>query len=231
MTLVIEACSGDDAASTTTIDTADITGVWRDPSGFHLVISEDGTYRAMSQAPGAERSEDVEWGTYTVTGSTLVFTVAEDAVLFTNCRVRDTRISSSSGYSDSSHREIWAGDHHNESLSSTTPPNRGHPSSFIALGRFARLRDARCAATARYRSQPPLILTSRDTVEDDRPRRREIDRSDSPPAIPREISSRSPRERRNKHQSPTGTGRFHPDANNLVLIVAGARSNALPMDR
>jgi hypothetical protein len=68
-------------------------------------------------------------------------------------------------------------------------------------------------------------------VNDDRPRRSAIDRSDSPTAIPGEISSRSSSDSRNKHHSATGTGRRQPEDNNRVLIVAGARSNTLAIDR
>ena len=89
MSLVVGACSGDDAASTTTSDTADLTGVWRTPNGFYLVLQDDGTYQAMSKPPGEDRSDEFEWGDYTITDTTLFFAVAEDAVLFTACKVRD----------------------------------------------------------------------------------------------------------------------------------------------
>jgi major membrane immunogen (membrane-anchored lipoprotein) len=91
MALVIGACSGDDAASTTTIDTADLTGVWKTPDDFYLVLANDGTYQAMTDAPDADSdtNDQFEWGTYTITDTTLVFVVAEDSVLFTGCKVRD----------------------------------------------------------------------------------------------------------------------------------------------
>jgi hypothetical protein len=89
MTLVVAACSDDVADSTAGVDAADLTGVWRTPDGFYLVMSDDGTYRAMVKPPGEEANDEFEWGTYTVTDSTLVFTVADDAVLFTKCKERD----------------------------------------------------------------------------------------------------------------------------------------------
>jgi hypothetical protein len=78
-----------EAAAPITTAAAVITGVWRTPDGFYIVMADDGTYRGMTKPPGEERSDEFEWGTYTVTGSTLVFTVAEDAVLFTKCKERD----------------------------------------------------------------------------------------------------------------------------------------------
>ena len=89
MALVVGACSGDDAASTTTTDTADLTGVWRTPDGFFVVMADDGTYQGLSKPPGEDTSDQFEWGTYTITDTTLVFVVADDAVLFTTCKVRD----------------------------------------------------------------------------------------------------------------------------------------------
>jgi hypothetical protein len=125
-----------------------------------------------------------------------------------------------------SHPEICNGDHHNASLSSTTARNRGFIVSFDGFGRWARRRDARCATAARYRRRPPLAATSRDTVDGERPNRRAIHRNDWPPASPREISSRSLNDNRNRHQSAAGTGRRHPAATTWVRTDDGARPNA-----
>jgi len=143
----------------------------------------------------------------------------------------DTRISSVSGYADSSHREIWSGDHHNPSFSSTRARNSWCSASLDGFGRCALRLDLRCPRTARYRRRPPLEATSRDTVEGDRPNRRAIHRNDSPVANPREISSRSPNDNRSGHQSPAGTGRFHPAATRWVLIDDGALPKQRPIDR
>jgi hypothetical protein len=48
-------------------------------------------------------------------------------------------------------------------------------------------------------------VTSREIVDDDRPSRRAIDRSVSPPASPREISSRSDDDNRNGDRTGSGT--------------------------
>jgi hypothetical protein len=79
----------DNAVATPTVVAADLTGMWRTPGGFYIGMSDDGTYRAMVEPLGEEVSDEFEWGTYAVTDSTLVFTVADDAVLFTECKERD----------------------------------------------------------------------------------------------------------------------------------------------
>jgi len=88
---VLASDSTNDAATMTGVDTADLTGAWRTPNGLYVVMADDGTYEAMTDAPDAESAsnDQFEWGTYAVTDSTLVFTVADDAVLFTECKERD----------------------------------------------------------------------------------------------------------------------------------------------
>jgi len=76
-----------------------------------------------------------------------------------------------------------------------------------------------------------LVLTSRDTVEGDLPNLDPIERNDSPPAIPREISSRSTDDNRSEHHSPPGFGRFQPDAINWVRTVDGDRPRRRLIDR
>jgi hypothetical protein len=49
------------------------------------------------------------------------------------------------------------------------------------------------------------VATSRETVDGDRANRRAIDRNDSPPANPREISSRSVSANRNADRTRSGT--------------------------
>jgi len=107
------------------------------------------------------------------------------------------------------------------------PPlrSRGLVASLAGFGRCARRRDARCATAARYRRRPPLAATSRDTVDGALPSLRAIQRSDTPWAIPREISSRSANDNRNRHQSAAGAGRRHPAATTGVRTDDGARPN------
>jgi hypothetical protein len=50
-----------------------------------------------------------------------------------------------------------------------------------------------------------------ETVEDDEVAAAVIKMVDKDGPIPREISSRSDDDSRNKHHSPAGTGRFQPD--------------------
>ena len=69
----------------------------------------------------------------------------------------------------------------------------GLPASLHGFGRVARDHAARSARAARYRRRPPLALTSRLTVEGDRPNETAIARTEYPAARPREISSRSAR--------------------------------------
>src|SRR5260370_4755829 len=59
---------------------------------------------------------------------------------------------------------------------------------------------------------PPLPFTSREIVDGDLPSRRAIDRRDSPPAKPREISSRSVNDNRNcdRFRSAIGGRSFSP---------------------
>ena len=75
--------------------------------------------------------------------------------------------------------------------------SRAHDASFDGFGRRARRTAALSAGHARYRRRPPFVVTSREIVDGDRPSRRAIDRNDSPPARPREISSRSVNDNRN----------------------------------
>ena len=82
----------------------------------------------------------------------------------------DTCISGRSGYSRANHAEICWGDHLASSLRSTTPRSRRHWASLARLGRSARRHAARSATSARYFLRPPLALTSRHTVEGERPR-------------------------------------------------------------
>jgi hypothetical protein len=51
-----------------------------------------------------------------------------------------------------------------------------------------------------------LTFTSREIVDGDLPSRRAIERRDSPPARPREISSRSVNDNRNGERCRSGTG-------------------------
>jgi len=50
------------------------------------------------------------------------------------------------------------------------------------------------------------VATSREIVDADRANRRAIDRNDSPPANPREISSRSVNDNRNADRTGSRTG-------------------------
>ncbi len=70
-------------------------------------------------------------------------------------------------------------------------PQPWRPLQQQSLGRLARLHVARSESSARYRVLPPFRDTSRLTVEAGRPRRAAMERSESPAARPREISSRS----------------------------------------
>jgi hypothetical protein len=63
------------------------------------------------------------------------------------------------------------------------------------------------AGHARYRRHPPFAATSREIVDEERPNRRAIDRNESPPANPREISSRSMSDNRNADRTGSGTSR------------------------
>jgi len=118
-----------------------------------------------------------------------------------------------------------------KSLVSTASARRGHSSSFITLGRLALRLDARCATTARYPRRPPLVLTSRDTVEGALPSRRAIERNDSFPASPLEISSRSAIDNRNERHSTRGLRRLQPDETKRVRIVDGDRPSRRLIDR
>ena len=69
-------------------------------------------------------------------------------------------------------------------LASTTARSRSQVASFDGFGRRARASASTSARQARYRRRPPLLLTSRVTVEGARPSRAAIARSDSPPATP-----------------------------------------------
>ena len=61
------------------------------------------------------------------------------------------------------------------------------------------------AGQARYLRRPPFVATSREIVDGGRPSRRAIARNDSPPANPREISSRSANDNRNADRTGSGT--------------------------
>ena len=74
------------------------------------------------------------------------------------------------GYSRANHAEICWGDHLASSLRSTTPRSRRHWASLARFGRSARRQAARSATSARYFLGPPFALTSRHTVEAERPR-------------------------------------------------------------
>ena len=78
------------------------------------------------------------------------------------------------------------------------------------FGRRARTRAACSARSARYARQPPLRLTSRDTVDGSRSSRRAMHRMDSPAARPREISSRSASDNR-VGATHRGPGLMPPD--------------------
>jgi hypothetical protein len=65
---------------------------------------------------------------------------------------------------------------------------------------------ARSALHARYRRRPPCDATSREIVDGDRANRRAIDRNDSPPTNPREISSRSANDNRNADRTGSRAG-------------------------
>ena len=58
-------------------------------------------------------------------------------------------------------------------------------------------------------------------MDGDLPNLDAIDRNDSPPAIPLEISSRSADDYRSEHHSPPTFGRFQPDPTNRVRTVDG----------
>ena len=96
----------------------------------------------------------------------------------------DTCISGRSGYCEANHAEICWGDQLASSLRSTTPRSRRHWASLARLGRSARRHAARSATRARYFFRPPLALTSRHTVEGDRPRDSAMARMESPAAKP-----------------------------------------------
>jgi hypothetical protein len=78
-------------------------------------------------------------------------------------------------------------------------------------------RRARSARWARYRSRPPLRANSRDTVDAARPSRPAMARSDSPAAIPLEISSRSVRDRCRSARW-RGAGRTPPASSKILRI-------------
>jgi len=84
---------------------------------------------------------------------------------------------------------------------------------------------------ARYLRRPPLVLTSRDTVEGDLPNLDAIDRNDLFSAIPLEISFRSTADNRSEHHSPPELGRFQPDPTNWVRTVDGDRPRRRLIDR
>ena len=121
----------------------------------------------------------------------------------------DTCISGRSGYSRANHAEICSGDHLASSLRSTTPRSRRHWASLARLGRNPRRHAARSATRARYFLLPPLALTSRYTVEGERPRDWAMARMESPAASPLEISSRSLRDNRSSERC-RAVGRFPP---------------------
>jgi hypothetical protein len=74
------------------------------------------------------------------------------------------------------------------------------------------------------------LTFSREIVDGDRPNLRAIDRRDSPPARPREISSRSANDNRNGERLRTGTG-GRSIARRLLRTALCARSISLPLSR
>jgi hypothetical protein len=95
------------------------------------------------------------------------------------------------GIAHRSQPAICSGDQRHPSLASTTARNLGVRTNLHGLGRAARRSAAMSARWAQSRWRPPLRASSRDTVDDARPRRTAITRQASPAATPRLISSRS----------------------------------------
>ena len=101
------------------------------------------------------------------------------------------------------------------------PPPSARNAELVASlhtwGRRAHCHAARSARCARYRSRPSLRATSRLIVDTARHSRPAMTRSDSPPATPRKISSRScgDRCRTDRFQ---GAGRTPPASSNNCRI-------------
>ncbi len=114
--------------------------------------------------------------------------------------------------------------------SSTTARNAWFDASLQSCGLRARCHAARSARCARYRRRPPLRATSRLSVDGARPNRRARTRSDSPAATPREISSRSTRDKCRTDRCRTA-GRTPPEASTNARIDPADLPSRRPIDR
>ena len=103
----------------------------------------------------------------------------------------DTSKPLSAGNSRLSHPETCSGDQSSASFSATRHRSSGWLARRHGFGRSASSQARASASVARYDLRPPWRATSRLTVEGERPKLAAMRRIDSPPAIPREISSRS----------------------------------------
>src|SRR5664280_2691307 len=142
-----------------------------------------------------------------------------------------TRISGSSGNAPGNQSAICWGDQRFSSLASTTRRSLEQAASLAGLGRQGPSRARVWASQARYDERPPLALTSLDTVDEARPSRRAMWRADSPPAMPREISSRSTSDNRASTHSVGTRGRTPPVLAIRSRTALWERPTALAMGR
>ena len=117
-------------------------------------------------------------------------------------------------------------------MASTTVRSRSHDASFDGFGRRAPthrslVRPTRPIAARVHHSR----ATSREIVDGDRPNRRAIDRNDSPPARPREISSRSVNDNRNGDRTGSRAGGRRITRRCFATPCDAPRPISLPINR